>query len=93
MSFGDVLWIIIGGGIIGVVAKLFISGRQNIGFLWTIAAGVLGMLVGDWLARLLGVEATSGFDWIRHGLQVLVAVIAIVGIVAFQRSRKGAASA
>lgn len=92
MSFGDVLWIIVGGGILGVIAKLFLSGRQDIGFWWTIGAGVVGMLVGDWLARLLGVEVTSGFDWIRHGLQVLVAIVAVMGIVALQRSRKGAAS-
>jgi hypothetical protein len=40
------------------------------------------MLLGDWLASLLGVKDTGGFDWIRHGLQLAVGVVGIAGVVA-----------
>lgn len=87
MGFWDVVWIIIGGGIIGVLARLVMPGRQSIPWWLTILVGIVGMLVGDWLARLLGVETTGGIDWIRHILQVVVAVgaIAVVGAIAGRR--------
>lgn len=80
MDLGDILWSIIGGAIIGVIAKLVMPGRQNVGFILTILVGIVGMFVGDVLARALGVEVTSGIDWIRHTLQVLVAVAGLAGL-------------
>jgi uncharacterized membrane protein YeaQ/YmgE (transglycosylase-associated protein family) len=90
MGIGDILWIIIGGAIIGVVARLVMPGRQNIPWWLTILVGIVGMLVGDWIARLLGVEVTAGFDWIRHGLQVVVAVLGIVAVSAIGARRTSA---
>lgn len=88
MDIGNILWIIIGGAIIGVIARLVMPGRQAIPWWLTILVGIVGMLVGDWLARLIGVEETDGIDWIRHILQVVVAVvaIAIIGGIAGRRS-------
>ena len=71
-SIGNILWIIIGGAIIGIIARIVLPGRQPIPFWLTILAGIVGMLVGDWLAGLFGVEVTGGIDWIRHALQLLV---------------------
>ncbi len=76
----NIIWIIIGGAIIGLLARLVMPGKQNIPWWATIGAGIVGMLVGDFLARLLKVETTSGIDWIRHILQVVVAVAAVAGI-------------
>ena len=45
------------------------------------------MLVGNWLASLLGVRDTGGIDWIRHALQFLVAAIAVAGVSAIYRQR------
>jgi uncharacterized membrane protein YeaQ/YmgE (transglycosylase-associated protein family) len=86
-SIGNILWIIIGGAIIGIIARTLLPGRQSIPFWLTILAGIVGMLVGDWIAGLLGVKETAGFDWTRHGLQVLVGMIA-VGAVASIRGRR-----
>jgi uncharacterized membrane protein YeaQ/YmgE (transglycosylase-associated protein family) len=88
VDIGNILWIIIGGAIIGVIARLVMPGRQAIPWWLTILVGIVGMLVGDWLARLIGVEETDGIDWIRHILQVVVAVvaIAIIGGIAGRRS-------
>jgi uncharacterized membrane protein YeaQ/YmgE (transglycosylase-associated protein family) len=78
----NILWIIIGGALIGVLARLLLPGRQNIPWWAVIGVGIVGMFVGDFLAGLLGVKVTSGFDWIRHGLQLVVAVAGIAGVVA-----------
>ncbi|HEY5134823.1 MAG TPA: hypothetical protein VIJ41_03485 [Candidatus Nanopelagicales bacterium] len=85
---GNILWIIIGGAIIGVLARLLLPGRQNIPWWAVIGVGVVGMFVGDFLAQLLGVKETSGFDWIRHGLQLVVGVAGIAGLVAIMGRSK-----
>ena len=87
-SIGNILWIIIGGAIIGVIARLILPGRQNIPWWAVIGAGIVGMFVGDALAKLFGVEVTSGFDWIRHGLQLVVGVAAVAGVGALMGSRR-----
>jgi hypothetical protein len=45
------------------------------------------MLVGNWLASLLGVRDTGGIDWIRHALQFLVAAIAVAGTSGYFKQR------
>jgi uncharacterized membrane protein YeaQ/YmgE (transglycosylase-associated protein family) len=79
-GIGNIIWIIIGGAIIGVIARLLLPGRQAIPWWAVIGAGIVGMLVGDFLAQVLGVKETSGFDWIRHGLQLVVGVVAVGGV-------------
>ena len=76
-SIDNLIWIVIGGAIIGVLARLLLPGCQNIPWWSVLVAGIVGMFVGDFLAGLLGVEETGGFDWIRHGLQLVVGVGAV----------------
>ena len=74
----SILGSIIAGIIVGVLARLVLPGRQNISVLITIVLGVLGALIGWWLAGLLGVQSTGGVDWIRWIISVIVAAILIV---------------
>jgi uncharacterized membrane protein YeaQ/YmgE (transglycosylase-associated protein family) len=69
---------IIAGIIVGILARLVLPGRQNISMLITIILGILGALIGWWIAGLLGVQSTSGIDWIRWIISVVVAAILIV---------------
>jgi uncharacterized membrane protein YeaQ/YmgE (transglycosylase-associated protein family) len=46
-------WIIF-GLIVGVIAKLLMPGQDPGGFIITIALGIVGALVGGFLARLVG---------------------------------------
>lgn len=71
---------LLAGVIIGPLARLVMPGKQNVGIPMTIVVGAVGALVGDLVARLIGVEDTAGIDWIRHGLQVVFAVLALVGL-------------
>jgi uncharacterized membrane protein YeaQ/YmgE (transglycosylase-associated protein family) len=63
-------WAIITGLIIGLLAKLVVPGRQAIPVWLTILLGIVGALIGNWLATLLGVRVTGGIDWIRHIPQI-----------------------
>ena len=78
MSF---VWAIIAGLIIGLLARAVLPGKQNIPIWLTIIVGVVGAIIGNALASAIGVEDTGGFDWIRHLLQIVVAV-ALVALVA-----------
>lgn len=69
---------IIAGIIVGILARLVLPGRQNISMLITIVLGILGALIGWWLAGVLGVQSTSGVDWIRWIISIIVAAVLIV---------------
>ena len=77
----NIIWAIIAGLVIGLLAKLFLPGRQDIPLWLTIVLGIIGGLVGNWLAGVFGVRYTSGIDWIRHFLQIGVAAV-LIAIVA-----------
>lgn len=74
---GEIIGLVIFGGVIGALARLFMKGSQPIGVLWTIILGALGALVGYWLSGLLNVADTDGIDWIRWLISIVVAVVFI----------------
>lgn len=74
---GTILWGIIGGAIIGVLARLLLPGRQNISMLLTVLVGIVAATLGGLLADWIGVGDTSGIDWIRHGIQIALAILGV----------------
>ncbi len=86
-GFFNLVWILIGGTFIGIIARLLVPGRQVLPAWATIGSGIVGMLIGNWLASLLGVRDTGGVDWIRHALQFLVAALAVAGTSAYYKQR------
>jgi uncharacterized membrane protein YeaQ/YmgE (transglycosylase-associated protein family) len=85
----NIIWAIIAGLIIGLLAKLVVPGWQNIPIWLTIVLGIVGALIGNWLAALFGVRFTGGIDWIRHLLQIAAAAV-LIAIVAPVWMRRGA---
>jgi uncharacterized membrane protein YeaQ/YmgE (transglycosylase-associated protein family) len=81
---GEIIGIIIAGAIIGALARLFMKGDQNLGVLWTIILGALGALVGTWVASLFGVAETSGIDWIRWIISIILAIVFISAYLAIR---------
>ncbi|ASG75732.1 GlsB/YeaQ/YmgE family stress response membrane protein [Salmonella enterica] len=83
---GIIAWIIF-GLIAGVIAKLLMPGRDGGGFILTCILGIVGAVVGGWLATMFGIGGSiSGFD--LHSF--LVAVVgAIVVLVIFRLLRRG----
>jgi uncharacterized membrane protein YeaQ/YmgE (transglycosylase-associated protein family) len=75
----SIIGVIIAGIIIGILGKwLAPSNRDNIPLWLTIICGIAGVLVGYWLAGVLGVSATGGVDWIRWVISLVVAIIFVV---------------
>jgi len=86
---GTILWALIAGVVLGYLGKLLLPGRQNIPAWATIGAGVAAALLGGLIAGWLGVGETSGVDWIKHGIQIVLAILAI-WFVARLFGRRGA---
>ena len=45
----SILWLVIVGAVIGVVARFLMPGRDPIGFVGTILLGIVGAVLGGWL--------------------------------------------
>ena len=88
-----VLWILLFGAFIGIVAQFLIPGRQRVGILLTVVIGAIAAVTGHFLAGWLGLTPDVGIewtriglasagdiDWARLGIQVLLAVAAIAVI-------------
>jgi len=90
MDIGAILWIIIGGLILGIIigplARLVVPGRQDISLFWTIVIGAIGAVGGGFLYEAFGGEETAGIDWIRLLVQVGVGAVLVILYVMSKRS-------
>jgi len=79
---GLIISAIITGAIIGALARLALPGKQNISIAMTVVVGIVGALVGGFLARLVGLGGgTGGFSAATLIIEIVVAA-AGVAIVA-----------
>ncbi|NUR70931.1 MAG: GlsB/YeaQ/YmgE family stress response membrane protein [Hamadaea sp.] len=74
---GTILWGIIGGAIVGILARLLLPGKQHISMLVTVIVGIVAATLGGVIADWLGVGDTRGIDWIRHFIQIALAILFI----------------
>ena len=87
MEIGGVISAIFIGAIIGALGRLVLPGRQKIGMILTILLGIIAALVGTYIARLLGVSDTRGFDWIELIIQIACAAGAVALVSAIMAGR------
>jgi uncharacterized membrane protein YeaQ/YmgE (transglycosylase-associated protein family) len=74
-DIGSIVGYVIVGLIVGVLARLLVPGRDRIGFFGTLAIGILGAVVGGWLAGALFAE-TEGVDWLASiGVAILLVLL------------------
>jgi uncharacterized membrane protein YeaQ/YmgE (transglycosylase-associated protein family) len=75
----EIIGVIVAGIIIGLLGKWVAPGdRDNIPLWLTVLCGIGGVLIGYYVAAALGVEATSGIDWIRWIVSIAVAAVLVV---------------
>jgi uncharacterized membrane protein YeaQ/YmgE (transglycosylase-associated protein family) len=89
---GSIVLAIIVGALIGLVARLVMPGKQDIGMVMTVALGALGGLIGSWVASNFGYHnANGGIAWIPFfiGVGAAVVLIAIWEAVRGRRTRHG----
>ena len=81
---GCVSWIVF-GLIAGALARLIMPGRDPGGFLFTIVVGVIGAVVGGYLATLLGYGTVNGFNLYSFGIAVAGSVLLLLLARALKR--------
>jgi len=92
-TFGGILWLLLGGVVIGILGKLAAPGnRDRIPFWLTVLCGIVGIFLGNWLyVDVFDFNAnTARIDWWRHIWQVAVAAILVVGAASVLGRRKRA---
>ncbi|NDO80249.1 GlsB/YeaQ/YmgE family stress response membrane protein [Citrobacter sp. NCU1] len=76
---GIIAWIVF-GLIAGVIAKLIMPGRDGGGFILTCILGIVGAVVGGWLATMFGIGGSiSGFN-LNSFLVAVVGAIIVLGV-------------
>ena len=78
-------WIvtIIIGGIIGWLASIVMKTNAQMGIIANILVGIVGSVIGSWLAGVLGVLPTSalvGYLISIVGAVILIAILKMLGI-------------
>ncbi|MQA98610.1 MAG: hypothetical protein GEV11_30010 [Streptosporangiales bacterium] len=73
------LWYVLAGAVVGIVARLLVPGRNPIGIILTILVGAAGAIVGGVVAGALGAG-----DAIAVVIAVLIAVLGVVALTTAQ---------
>lgn len=81
-----ILWAVVVGAVLGILARILLPGRQHISWLLTIVVGMLAAFLGGLIADWIGVGSTAGIDWIKHGIQLALALVG-VGLMSSARRR------
>jgi uncharacterized membrane protein YeaQ/YmgE (transglycosylase-associated protein family) len=87
---GSIVLAIIVGALIGLVARLVMPGKQDIGTVMTVVLGALGGLIGSWVSSKFGYHnANGGIAWIPFfvGVGAAVVLIALWEAVRGRRTR------
>lgn len=88
----DIIGIVIGGVIIGMLGKMLAPGdRDSIPLGLTVLCGIGGLLLGSVLCYSTGIgvsdkagfdaellNTTPGIDWIRHAWQIVTAAVLVM---------------
>ncbi|EFG76132.1 transglycosylase associated protein [Mycobacterium parascrofulaceum ATCC BAA-614] len=75
---GSIILAIIVGAIIGVVARLVMPGKQNVGMIMTVVIGAVGALIGSAVASQFGYHnANGGIAWVPFFIGVGAAIVLI----------------
>ncbi|WP_430592705.1 GlsB/YeaQ/YmgE family stress response membrane protein [Humidisolicoccus flavus] len=82
------------GLIAGALAKLILPGKQSGGWIATLLLGVIGAMVGGWIAGLMGQDVYNSFwsplGWL-YAIGGSIIVLAIWGAITRNRGKGTAA--
>lgn len=76
---GEIIGLLIGGVIIGLLGKLVAPGdKDNIPIWLTIICGIGGILLGYWIYSFFGGDGSRGIDWVRWIVAILTSAVLVV---------------
>jgi uncharacterized membrane protein YeaQ/YmgE (transglycosylase-associated protein family) len=70
-----VIWFILIGAVVGILARLLIPGRNSIGVLLTILVGIVGAVVGGMIAGAVGAGSVLALVFAVVIAAILVALL------------------
>ena len=75
----ELIGLLIGGVIIGLLGKFVAPGdKDNIPIWLTILCGVGGVILGWYVYRAFGGDGSAGVDWVRWFVAIVVAAVLVV---------------
>jgi uncharacterized membrane protein YeaQ/YmgE (transglycosylase-associated protein family) len=83
VDISSLLTYVLIGLVVGLLARFLVPGRTSMSLLATIVIGIIGAVIGGWLAGAV-FEETEGVDWIAS---ILVAFVLILLLQAGSRRR------
>ena len=78
-TIGYWVWFLFIGGVIGWLAGLITRGR-GFGVIGDIVIGIVGAMLGGWMARVIGLSTNSS---VAAFLMALVGAVVLVGLTRF----------
>jgi len=78
-SIGRWIWFLLIGGIVGWLAGVIVKGR-GFGIMGDVVVGIVGGLLGGWMASVIGVYAYSSF---ASFLTALIGAVTLVSLTRF----------
>ena len=78
-TFGYWMWFLFIGGVIGWLAGLIVRGR-GFGVIGDIVIGIVGAMLGGWMAGVIGLSAGSSLGAF---ILALVGAVVLVGLTRF----------
>lgn len=85
MTIGSFIGAIVIGLIIGALGRLVVPGKQRIPIWLTIVVGIAAAFIGTFIAGVVGV---ADVDWLELVIQVIVAAIGVLVVVATYGRRR-----
>ncbi len=90
MDIGEIIGLLLGGTVIGILGKFLApGGRDNIPLWLTVICGIGGIFVGAYVYEAFGGDGSNGVDWVRWFVAIICAAVLVV-IAASVTGRKRA---
>jgi uncharacterized membrane protein YeaQ/YmgE (transglycosylase-associated protein family) len=84
----DLIITLIVGGVIGWLASLIMGADARMGVLANILVGIVGSVLGHWLAGALGVSVAGPARWLVSllGAVLLIGIVRALGLMSSRRA-------
>jgi uncharacterized membrane protein YeaQ/YmgE (transglycosylase-associated protein family) len=77
---GIIAWIVL-GLLAGLLARALMPGDNSIGLIATLAIGIMGAVIGGFVAELLGFEGLGTFFELRTWIIAIAGAFVLLGIL------------
>jgi uncharacterized membrane protein YeaQ/YmgE (transglycosylase-associated protein family) len=89
MTIGQMIGWAIFGLVAGAIARMLHPGRDPMNWVWTMALGIAGALLGGWIGAMMGLDTQNGFlGWIA-AIAGAIILLVLYHVVTARRAAVG----